>query len=279
VTYSDGKVKGLPWGLSTPIFYYKADIFAQAGVNATELFATWESFAAGMPALQDALNGNPVFALSYNKDWAAQTIIQSNGGRVLNEDGTFGFTSDEAKAALQTIADLDSAGFYDRGTSQELRPSFVAGSTAIMQSSVASLNGLRNEATFTLGTSTYPKFGEKPRVASTGGSFLGVYSQDEAKYAAITEFLAFCVGETGYPLWNQMGYVNVSTLDLPRLEGQDPAYQQFEEGLERETNWPGSRGLEIQETWQMTVERIWANDISVEDGVNEALDEMNRLAG
>jgi multiple sugar transport system substrate-binding protein len=278
VTYSDGKIKGLPWGLSTPIFYYNADVFAQAGVDAAELFATWDSLAAGMPALQEALNGNPVIALSYNKDWPAQTIIQSNGGRVLNEDGAFGFTSDEAKAALQVIADLDSNGFYDRGTSAELRPSFVAGSTAIIQSSVASLNGLRNECTFTLGTSTFPQFAGKTRRASTGGSFLGVYSQDEAKYEAITEFLAFCVGETGYPLWNQMGYVNVSTLDLPRLEGQDPAYQQFEEGLERETNWPGSRGLEIQETWQVTVERIWANDISVEAGVTEAYEEMSRLA-
>lgn len=275
----NGEIKGLPWGLSTPIFYYNADVFAQAGVDPTTFFATWESFAAGAPALQEALDGNPVFALSYNKDWPAQTLIQSNGGRILNEDGTFGFTSDEAKAAMQTIADLDAAGFYDRGATAELRPSFVAGSTAILQASVAGLGGLRADCAFNLGTSTWPTFGDKPRRASTGGSFLGVYSQDEAKYEAITEFLAFCAGEVGYPLWNQMGYVNVSTQDLPRLEGQEPAYTQFDEGLERETNWPGARGLELQTIWGTYVERIWANDISVEDGVNQALEDVSAIAG
>lgn len=277
-TYTDGKIKGLPWGLSTPIFYYNRDIFDQAGINGDELFKTWDSLMAGLPALQEAVDGNPVFSLAYNKDWPAQTIVQSNGGRILMEDGkTFGFTSEEAKAALQTIADIDAAGFYDRGASTELRPSFVAGSVPIMQMSVASIGGLRNDVAFNLGTSTFPQFGEKPRLASTGGSFLAVFSQDESKYAAITEFLEFAVGPVGYPLWHQTGYVNVSTQELDIIPGQEPAYTQFTEGLERETNWPGSRGLEIQIAWQTYTERMFASDISVEDGVAQAFDEMTAL--
>jgi multiple sugar transport system substrate-binding protein len=274
----DGELKGLPFGLSTPIFYYNADVFATAGVDPVAAFATWESLVAALPAVSEALGGNPPFALSYNKDWATQTIVQSNGGRILNVDGTFGFTSDQAKAALQTIADIDAAGYYDRGTSAELRPNFIAGSTAILQMSVASLGGVNRDATFNFGTSTFPKFGEQQRIASTGGSFLGVYSNKEERYESITEFLKFAVGEVGYPIWNQVGYVNVSTQDVPRLEGQDPAYQQFEEGLERETNWPGSRGLEIQQVWEQTVTRIYANDIEVEAGVAEAFEQATRLA-
>ncbi len=274
----NGELKGLPFGLSTPIFYYNADVFETAGVDPVAAFATWDSLAEAMPALSDALGGTPPFSLSYNKDWPAQTIVQSNGARVLNTDGTFGFTSDEAKAALQTIADFDANGFYDRGTSQELRPNFIAGSTAILQMSVASLGGVNRDATFNFGTSTFPKFGDNQRIASTGGSFLGIYSDKEDRYESITEFLKFAIGEVGYPIWNQIGYVNVSTLEVPRLNGQDPAYQQFEEGLERETNWPGSRGLEIQQVWEQTVTRIFANDIDVESGVSEALEQANRLA-
>ena len=274
----NGELKGLPFGLSTPIFYYNADVFETAGVDPVAAFATWDSLAEAMPALSDALGGTPPFSLSYNKDWPAQTIIQSNGARVLNTDGTFGFTSDEAKAALQTIADFDANGFYDRGTAQELRPNFIAGSTAILQMSVASLGGVNRDATFNFGTSTFPKFGDNQRIASTGGSFLGIYSDKEDRYESITEFLKFAIGEVGYPIWNQIGYVNVSTLEVPRLNGQDPAYQQFEEGLERETNWPGSRGLEIQQVWEQTVTRIFANDIDVESGVSEALEQANRLA-
>ncbi|MDQ3656409.1 MAG: extracellular solute-binding protein [Chloroflexota bacterium] len=275
----DETIYGMPWGLSTPIFYYNADVFTEAGVDPVEAFSTWESFAAAAPTLQEVLGGNPVFSLTYNKDWPAQTLIQSNGGTILNEDGTFGFASAESIEAMQTIADLDAAGFYDRGIADELRPSFVAGSTAIFQASVASLGGLRNDCDFTLGTAAWPTFGDKPRQASTGGSFIGVFSQDEAKYEAIVEFLTFCAGDVGYPLWNQMGYVNISNLELERLEGQEPAYEQFEEGLTLETNWPGARGLEAQATWGTYCERIWANDIPVEEGVNEALAEVNAIVG
>lgn len=278
VTAGD-KVYGLPWGLSTPIFYYNADVFAQAGVDPKVAFDTWESFGTEAVKLQGVLGGNPVFSLSYNKDWPAQTLIQSNGGRVMNDDGTFGFTSDEAKQAMQTIADLDKAGLYDRGTTDELGPNFVSGSTAIMQASVAALNGLQTDATFTLGTSTWPRFGEKPIVASTGGSFLGVFSGDQSRYEAITEFLSFCAGDVGYPIWNKTGYINISKLELERLEGQEPAYAQFEAGLIRETNWPGPRGVEAGSTWDNYCERMWANDISVEEGVTRALEEIQAIVG
>lgn len=270
---------GLPWGLSTPILYYNADVFTAAGVDPKVAFSTWAAFAEAAPKLQAAVDGGPVLSLQFNKDWPAQTIIQSNGGHVMNEDGTFGITSPEAIEAMQTIADLDKGGFYDRGAKAELRPSFVGGSTAVFQGSVASLNGLRNECTFTLGTTTWPKFGEKPIIASTGGSFLGVYSFDESKYAAIVEFFKFCAGDVGYPIWNQTGYVNISKLKLDRLEGQEPAYAQFDEGLTLETNWPGSRGVEAGSTWDGYCERIWANDIPVEEGVNAALEEIKAIVG
>ena len=275
----DETIYGFPWGLSTPILYYNADIFAMAGVDPAVAFSTWEAFAAEAPKLQEALGGNPVLGLSYNKDWPAQTIVQSNGGRILQDDGTFGFTSPEAQQAMQTIADLDKAGLYDRGTRDELRPSFVAGSTAVLQSSVASLGGLNNDVAFTLGTSTWPKFGDKPVVASTGGSFLGIFSEDDARYPAIVEFLQFCAGEEGYGLWNQTGYVNISKLELERLPGQDPAYAQFDAGLIRETNWPSARGVEAGTIWDGYCERIWANDISVEEGVTQALEEIEAVVG
>ena len=180
---------------------------------------------------------------------------------------------------MQTIADLDKAGLYDRGTTDELRPSFVAGSTAVMQASVAALGGLTNEATFKLGTSTWPKFGDKPVVASTGGSFLGIFSDDESKYAAVVKFLTFCASDAGYALWNQTGYINISNHELDRVPGQEPAYAQFETGLIRETNWPSARGVEAGSTWDGYCERIWANDISVEEGVTKALEEINAIIG
>jgi multiple sugar transport system substrate-binding protein len=144
---------------------------------------------------------------------------------------------------------------------------------------VASLGGMNNDAPFAFGTSTWPKFGDKPVQASTGGSFLGCFTQDEAKYAAVVEFLTFCASEEGYGLWNQTGYVNISNHELPRLEGQDPAYAQFDAGLIRETNWPSARGVEAGSTWDVYCERMWANDISVEEGTAAALEEITAIVG
>lgn len=276
----DDVVYGFPWGLSTPILYYNADLLEQAGVDPATAFATWESFATEAVKLQEALGGNAVLGLSFNKDWPAQTIIQGNGGRVMNDDGTFGITSDEARQAMQTIADLDTAGLYDRsGTNDEIRANFVAGTTAVMQASVASLGGLNNDVQFTLGTNTWPKFGDKPVIASTGGSFLGSFTKDEGNFPAVTEFLAFCGSEAGYTLWNQTGYVNISKLDLEHLPGQEPAYAQFDAGLIRETNWPGARGSEAGNAWDQYVQRMWANDISVEEGTEQALAEIEQIVG
>jgi multiple sugar transport system substrate-binding protein len=146
-----------------------------------------------------------------------------------------------------------------------------------VHASVAALGGLNTDAPFTLGTSTWPAFGDKPVLASTGGSVLGSFTEDEAKYPAVVEFLTFCASEEGYTLWNQTGYINISNHELPRLEGQEPAYEQFENGLIRETNWPGSRGVEAGSIWDVYCERIWANDISVEEGVTEALAEIESV--
>lgn len=41
----DGKHYGMPYGMSTPIIYYNAEIFEDAGIDPMVLFATWESFA------------------------------------------------------------------------------------------------------------------------------------------------------------------------------------------------------------------------------------------
>jgi multiple sugar transport system substrate-binding protein len=273
----DDKHYGMPYGMSTPIIYYNADIFTEAGIDPATLFATWESFATEGKKLQKHIGGGPIVAMGGS--WYAQTIIQSNGGRIVNDAGEFAFTEPEAKEATQTIADLDSAGLYDRTTEPEQRASFLGGSVPVMMNSVASINGLREEVTFTLGTSTFPRFGDKPRIPSNGGSFIGVFAQDEAQRKAAWEFLKYAVSEEGYTIWNKTGYLNISNYDLPILEGQEPAYEQLEEGLIRETNWPGARGAEAQQIWNEFLLRMWANDISVEEGVGEALAQIQSVAG
>jgi multiple sugar transport system substrate-binding protein len=275
----DGKTLGVPYAFSCPVFYYNADVLAEAGVDPEVMFKDWASLAAEAPKVQTVLGGNPVIALAYNKDWPAQSIIQSNGGRVVNDEGVLSIDSPESTEAMQTIADLDTAGFYDRGAAAELRPSFVSGSTAVLVSSIAGLGGLNGEVQFTLGTAPFPTFGDKPRSVSSGGSFIGVYAQDEEQKAAAWEFIKFALSEEGYGIWMQTGYLNASNYEIPILPGQEAAYTQLEEGLTSETRWPGARASEAQVAWGTFVERIWANDVTVEEGLGMAIEEVNGIIG
>ncbi len=273
----DGKTKGVPFAFSTPVFYYNNDILAEAGVDPKTMFSTWEAFGQEAPKVQEALGGNPVFGFLGDMQWTAQSIIQCNGGFVMNEDLEPVMNSAEAIAAMGTIAELDSQGLYDRSTSSERRASFLGGSTACWIGSIASLGGLRTNATFDLQTSTFPTFGDTPRNMSSGGSFIGMYAREEEQQQAAWEFLKFALSEEGYAIWMQTGYLNATTYDLPILEGQEAAYTQLDEGLTRETPWPGARGGELLQIWQDYVARIWASDISAEEGCNQAVEEINAV--
>jgi multiple sugar transport system substrate-binding protein len=271
----EGNTIGLPYAFSCPVFYYNNDLVSAAGIDPEELFATWAGMLEQGPAMQDAVDGNPILAFGTNLDWPAQSIIQSNAGFVLNDDLEPVMNSPEAIAAMQTIADFDSAGLYDRSTGPEARASFVAGSIPFFVGSIAALGGLSNEVSFDLQTSTFPTFGDTPRMMSSGGSFIGMYAREEEQQQAAWEFLKFATSEEGYALWMQTGYLNATTHDLPTLDGQEAAYTQLEEGLTRESAWPTGRGLELQEIWGGFVERIWANDIDAEEGCNQAVDDIN----
>lgn len=269
---------GVPFAFSCPVFYYNADILAEAGVDAEVLFATWSSLLEEGPKVQEAVGGNPIIGFGTNLDWPAQSIIQSNGGQILSETTREPvMNSPEAIEAMQAIADLDLAGLYDRSTTAETRASFLGGSIPIWVGSIASLGGLRRDASFELKTSPFPVFEGKPRRMSSGGSFIGVYAREDEQQQGAWEFLKFALSREGYEIWMQTGYLNATTYDLPRLEGQEAAYTQLEEGLTRETAWPTARGGELQAIWGDYVARIWANDISAEEGCNQAVEEISSI--
>jgi len=273
------KTVGVPFAFSCPVVYYNADLLKEAGVEPDTLFETWASVLEHGPAVQDVVDGNPLLGFGTNKDWPAQSIIQSNGGQVMDDSNSPVMDSPEAMEAMQAIADIDSAGLHDRSTSKEMRASFVSGSIPCWVGSIASLGGLRREVAFDLQTHTFPVFEGKPRQMSSGGSFIGMYAREEEQQQAAWEFLKFALSEEGYAIWMQTGYLNATTYDLPVLEGQEAAYTQLEEGLTRETAWPGARGGELQAIWGDYVSRIWANDISVEEGSQAAVEEIKSVIG
>lgn len=278
VTTAEGAILGVPYAFSTPIWYYNAEVFEKAGVDPVAAMETWETLAEAAPAIQDALGGNPVFGFTTNRDWPAQTIIQSNGGKIV-EDGVPVMNSAEAQEAMQVIADLDAAGYHDHSARSETSNNWFAGVTALRQASVASLRGSRREASFDFGTVPFPRFEGKDRQSSVGGSFIGMYAREQEQQDAAWEYLKFALSEEAYTIWSEIGYLNISTHDLPVVEGQEAAYTQLEEGLTPETQWPSDRGVEASGVWDVYCERIWANDVTVEEGTEAAVEEISNIIG
>jgi ABC-type glycerol-3-phosphate transport system substrate-binding protein len=270
-------VMGLPFSLSCPIVFYNEDILASAGVDPATMFGTWESFAQEAPRVHEVLDGSPVFSIAFNKDWSAQGIVQSNGGRILNDDLQPVMNSPESVAAMQAIADLDSAGLYDRGAPDELRPSWVAGSTAVFMGSSGGVSVSSNDVSFNWNTAPYPKFGDTPRMMTTGGSYLASFAQAPEQREAVWEFLKFVNSEEGATIYAEAGTLNVTSWELPANPQLGAADIYLQEGATRETPWPGSRGAEMQSIWGGYVERIWANDIGAQEGTDAAVEELTAL--
>ena len=178
---------------------------------------------------------------------------------------------------MKTIADLNKAGLWSTATSQENNAAFSGGTLPMFMASVAALGGFRRSLSFDFNTSTFPLFTGKPRRMSAGGSYIGIYAKEKDQQAGAWDFLKFAASEEGTKIWMQTGYLNVTKLDIPKLPGQESAYTQFDEGLTRETAWPGRRGAEASRVWDGYVQRIWSNDIGVEDGLKQAKTELQTL--
>ena len=106
----DGKLWGIPFNVDVWSFsFYNADLLQQAGVDPQSM-VSWEGLRAGAEKLTDAANGKYGVGLFAHKGEDTVVVLDSfifsNGGRVLNEDGSCALTSDESVAALEYLASL-----------------------------------------------------------------------------------------------------------------------------------------------------------------------------
>lgn len=262
------KLAGLPFAVSTPILYYNQDLFTEAGIPEDQSLATWDDVAVVAAMLQEAVEIDGAIVAESN-EWTAQSFIQNNGGRVLNDDGQAVFDSDEAIGGMQVWDTLRQDGHFLAIPNDQARPTFLAGNAPMYFTSVASLAAINANAGFTVGTAEFPATGSNPRSMPSGGNFLGVYTDDAGQQQAAWAFLDFVSSTEGVEIWNQTGYLVATTDEIPPMPGQEPAYRQMEDGLTNETIWPGERGLEALVVFSDWMTRIVQGEVSVDEGMRE----------
>jgi len=131
----DGKLWGIPFNVDVWQFsFYNADLLKAAGVDPASI-ATFE----GLKAAGEKLTGNGKYGIGLFAHKGEDTVVVmdsfifSNGGKVLNDDGSCGLTSDASVGALAYLASLEP--YAPQGianaSSGDMRELFLNGSLAI----------------------------------------------------------------------------------------------------------------------------------------------------
>lgn len=210
----DGKTYGLAYVFSTPILFYNADLFRQAGLDPEMPPRTWEEVSAaaiaitektGQPGLLTGIFGPSAY------DWLYQGFVRSNGGRVMSEDrSTMTFAEPETVEALATLRRIAVAGAMPNLPSSSAIETMASGNAGMyLQTSAvqgALLRGAKDK--FDLRGISMPTFGDKPATPTNSGSALVIMTRDPVRQRAAWELVKHLTSDYGYTvITSRIGYV------------------------------------------------------------------------
>lgn len=266
----NGKTYGLAYTFSTPVLFYNADLFTQAGLDPNNPPKTWEAVKAAAVQIKEKTGAYGFTAGITGPgavDWLFQGVVRSNGGEVISRDRkTLKFAEPEAVAAVQTLRDMYDAGAYENMDNTSAVEAMSAGKlgmylqTSALQS--AMLAGSKDK--FVLKASTMPQFGDKPTRPNNSGSALVIFTADPLKQRAAWELMKFLTSKHGYTvITSEIGYLPLRTdiVDDPAYLGQwvkdHPLVAPNLEQLSRLEPWdpmPGPNYRQIVKTMMDAVE-------------------------
>lgn len=222
----DGKTYGLPYVFSTPVLYYNADLFAAAGLDPAQPPTTWDEARDAAAAIQEATDAVGINVAVFGVfDWMFQSLVLSNGGRVLSEDRSrLTFDGEEALGAVEMLRGLRDAGVKPDLSGSEALEAFAAGRMGLYLQSSAVQNFLISSAkgVFDLRSARMPSFGDLPAQPVNSGSALVILTDDPVKQRAAWELMKFATSERGYTIiTSEIGYLPLrpSIVDDPNFLG------------------------------------------------------------
>ncbi|MFF2886316.1 ABC transporter substrate-binding protein [Paenibacillus sp. NPDC057967] len=209
----NGKTFGLPFTFSTPVLFYNAKLFEEAGLDPAAPPTTWAQVKDyGLKiAEKTGMTGAHVGGAT-GGDWIIQALIGSNGGQALSDDRkTIKFGEPEAVEMVQMWQDLIKSGANGKLNDGEAIEAFSQGKigmllfTSALQSSFVAAS---QAGGWELKTAKMPAFGDKPTTPVNSGSALFILSDDKAKQQAAWEFLKFATSQRGYTIiTSEIGYL------------------------------------------------------------------------
>jgi multiple sugar transport system substrate-binding protein len=233
---------GLPWYADVRAAFYRTDVFAKAGVDPAQAFATWASFRAALEKLNGtALGDRRVAALAYagKNDW---NVVHNLAPWIWNAGGDL-VSADGRRATLGTPEAFAAIDFYTRLAVDGLVPSnalekdsdvlegaFVGGDYAVMFSGSWLIRRLLEAPA---GTPAREHFDVAPYPAGThghatffGGSNLAIFkgSHHKAEAWSLLKYLGGREPQVRLALLSSMMPTRPDAAADPRLAARHPAF-------------------------------------------------------
>lgn len=197
----DGKFYAFGYSESNVGIYYNKKMFKEAGIDESSLPTlkkpwTWDEFKAVSKKLKDHFKEAAIdFRLNSNDEmlpYAYMPLIWSNGGSVVNEDGTKAegyFNSKESTQAVQFIQDLVKEGYT---TVSPVEKGFETGQYPMVLSGSWTIADLQtNYKDIDFGISPYPVSNKTKKLVSPSGSWQLAVTTKSNKKDAAAEFVKF----------------------------------------------------------------------------------------
>lgn len=222
----NGKTYGLAYTFSTPVLFYNADLFREAGLDPDSPPKTWAELKQAAITIEkktDAEGFSAGITGPGAADWLFQGVVRSNNGEVISRDRTtLKFAEPEAVEAVAMLRDLNDAGIYEVYEGLGAVEAMSAGTLGLYLQTSALQGALVAGAAdnYELRSSTMPRFGDKPTRPNNSGSALTIHTIDPLKQRAAWELMKFLTSEHGYTvITSEIGY-----LPLRPAIVTDPAY-------------------------------------------------------
>jgi multiple sugar transport system substrate-binding protein len=257
-----GQVNGVqyavPFAISTPVFFYNADLVKRAGGDPDHFPATWDGvieLGGKIDKLGDNIDGM-YYEIGVD-DWTTQALIFNFGGRMTSEDEKkVAFDSPAGKRAIELFGRFHSEGGQKPVTQRAARQQFLAGLLGMYAASPANVRGFEEGAAgkFQLRTATLPLADKTSGSVPTGGMGMVILTKDPERQKAAWQYLKFATGPEGQTIVvENTGYMPANTLALePQYLGgfykQNPNWETAAKQLPIARAWyawPGTNSVKI----------------------------------
>lgn len=209
-----GKTYGLAYVFSTPVLFYNADLFREAGLDPDAPPRTWAEVTAaavqihertGKPGLLTGIFGPSAY------DWLYQGVIYSNGGDIISADRKeLLFAGPEAVEAVEMLRGIAMTGAMPNVPVTSAIEQMGSGNAGMyLQTSAVQAALLRGaDGVFELRAAAMPAFGDKPVRPTNSGSALVIMTQDPAKQRAAWALMQHLTSDYGYTIiTSKIGYL------------------------------------------------------------------------